>query len=69
MAETFSLKGARSTGVGIGEVCHCDSITTMQYAVKKFYRCVVELQMKAKVIDGGGPKPPGRAPTVEAKLT
>lgn len=32
----------------VDRFCHCDSITTMQDAVLKLYRCVVEVKKKTK---------------------
>ena len=37
---------------GSGESCQCDSVTTVQDAVTKLHRGVVEIKMNAEVGDG-----------------
>lgn len=39
--------------------CHRDSIINLQDAVRKLYRCVVDLKMKAELEDGWGPEVAG----------
>lgn len=37
----------------VGRVCQLDRITTVQDTITLLYRCVVEIQMKAELEQGG----------------